>query len=117
MQLSSNPTEGERLKSSFRGAELSLPAEVDLEAVATVLRSIQPMIDLNDGYVLLYKRLSNRWFQWPRLEVELRMLDQQSFRWLMIIERLQDICAGQGFLFLDPPAFLVSFPIIPDGLF
>ena len=41
VQLASNPTEGERLKISFRGAELSLPAEVDLEAVAAVLRSIQ----------------------------------------------------------------------------
>lgn len=36
-----------------------------------------------DGYVLLYKRLSNGWFQWPRLETELRLLDHQSFRWLM----------------------------------
>lgn len=41
VQLASNPTEGERLKISFRGAELSLPAEVDPEAVAAVLRSIQ----------------------------------------------------------------------------
>ena len=36
-----------------------------------------------DGYVLLYKRLSNGRFQWPRSETELRLLDAQSFRWLM----------------------------------
>lgn len=36
-----------------------------------------------DGYILLYKRLSNGKFQWPRSEAELRQLDPQSFRWLM----------------------------------
>lgn len=36
-----------------------------------------------DGYVLIYKRLSNGRFQWPRSEEQLRRLDPQSFRWLM----------------------------------
>lgn len=36
-----------------------------------------------DGYVLLYKRLNNGAFQWPRTEQELRLLDARSFRWLM----------------------------------
>ena len=36
-----------------------------------------------DGYILLYKRLSNGRFQWPRSEAELKRLDPQSFRWLM----------------------------------
>ena len=36
-----------------------------------------------DGYLLLYKRLSNGSFQWPRTEAELRLLDPQTFRWLM----------------------------------
>ena len=36
-----------------------------------------------DGYILLYKRLSNGRFQWPRTEAELRLLDPQSFRWLV----------------------------------
>ena len=36
-----------------------------------------------DGYILLYKRLNNGRFQWPRSEEELRLLDSRSFRWLM----------------------------------
>jgi len=36
-----------------------------------------------DGYVLLYKRLNNGRFQWPRTAMELRQLDARSFRWLM----------------------------------
>lgn len=36
-----------------------------------------------EGYVLLYKGLSNGRFQWLRSEIELRLLDPQSFRWLM----------------------------------
>ena len=36
-----------------------------------------------DGYVLIYKRLTNGSFQWPRTETELRLLDARSFRWLM----------------------------------
>ena len=36
-----------------------------------------------DGYILLYKRLNNGRFQWPRNESELRKLDVQAFRWLM----------------------------------
>ncbi len=36
-----------------------------------------------DGYVLLYKRLNNGAFQWPRTAAELRLLDARSFRWLM----------------------------------
>ena len=35
-----------------------------------------------DGYVL-YKRLNNGRFQWPRSAEELRKLDAQAFRWLM----------------------------------
>lgn len=36
-----------------------------------------------DGYILLYKRLNNGRFQWPRSAAELRKLDTQAFRWLM----------------------------------
>jgi transposase len=36
-----------------------------------------------DGFVLLYKRLENGKFQWPRSEEELRPITWQQFRWLM----------------------------------
>lgn len=36
-----------------------------------------------DGFVLLYKRLENGSFQWPRNEVEVKKLTLQQFRWLM----------------------------------
>ena len=36
-----------------------------------------------DGFVLLYKRLNNGRFQWPRSKDELKLLTPQSFRWLM----------------------------------
>jgi transposase len=35
------------------------------------------------GYVLLYKRLNEKIFQWPRSEAELKQVTQQEFRWLM----------------------------------
>lgn len=36
-----------------------------------------------DSYILIYRRLTNGNFQWPRNESELRKLDARSFRWLM----------------------------------
>ena len=44
---------------------------------------IKALYRTGDGYVLLYKRLSNGKFHWTRSEAELRLLDSQSFRWLM----------------------------------
>ena len=35
------------------------------------------------GYVLLYKRLQEKRFQWPRNGQALKQLTQQEFRWLM----------------------------------
>lgn len=36
-----------------------------------------------DGFVLLYKRLENGRFQWPRNEAEARAITPQQYRWLM----------------------------------
>lgn len=36
-----------------------------------------------DGFVLLYKRLENGKFRWPRDESECRPITWQEFRWLM----------------------------------
>ena len=35
------------------------------------------------GYILLYKRLTEKRFQWPRSEKDLKKLTLQEFRWLM----------------------------------
>jgi len=44
---------------------------------------IKALLWCGDGYILLYKRLTNGRFQWPRSHAELRGLSEQSFRWLM----------------------------------
>lgn len=36
-----------------------------------------------DGFILLYKRLENGSFRWPRDETELKPITWQQFRWLM----------------------------------
>lgn len=36
-----------------------------------------------DGWLLLYKRLQQGRFQWPRTEAEVKSLTPQQFRWLM----------------------------------
>ena len=36
-----------------------------------------------DGFLLLYKRLDNGAFRWPRTETEARLLTQQEIRWLL----------------------------------
>jgi len=47
------------------------------------------------GYVLLYKRLTEKRFQWPRNAQELKRLSPQEFRWLM--EGLE-ICQKKAFV-------------------
>jgi len=37
----------------------------------------------SDGFLLLYKRLENGKFQWPRTPQEVRTMSPQQFRWLM----------------------------------
>ena len=36
-----------------------------------------------DGFLLLYKRLENGRFKWPKNEVEVRQLNEQEVRWLL----------------------------------
>lgn len=43
-----------------------------------------------DGFVLLYKRLENGRFQWPRSQEEVRQISEQEFRWL-----LEGLCIDQ----------------------
>lgn len=36
-----------------------------------------------DGFLLLYKRLDNGQFNWPKTQDEVRQLSRQQFRWLL----------------------------------
>ena len=36
-----------------------------------------------DGYLLLYKRFQEGKLQWPRNTEEMKLLDEQQYRWLM----------------------------------
>lgn len=44
---------------------------------------IKALIWEGDGFTLLYKRLAEGKFQWPRNAEELRPITWQQFRWLM----------------------------------
>ena len=44
---------------------------------------IKALLWEGDGFLLLYKRLENGKFQWPRKEDELKPITWQQFRWLM----------------------------------
>lgn len=44
---------------------------------------IKALIYEGDGFILLYKRLVNGKFQWPRSEQEVKNLTPQQYRWLM----------------------------------
>lgn len=44
---------------------------------------IKALLWEGDGFVLLYKRLENGVFQWPRSEAECRPITWQQVRWLL----------------------------------
>ncbi|HIT89922.1 MAG TPA: IS66 family insertion sequence element accessory protein TnpB [Candidatus Merdenecus merdavium] len=44
---------------------------------------IKALLWEGDGFLLLYKRLENGRFQWPRNEEEVRRITPQEFRWLL----------------------------------
>lgn len=44
---------------------------------------IKGLLFEGDGFLLLYKRLENGRFQWPRNEAEMKALTPQQYKWLM----------------------------------
>ena len=59
---------------------------------------IKGLVWEGDGFLLLYKRLDNGKFQWPRNETEARLLTEQQTRWLLEglkIEQPQAIREGK----------------------
>ena len=45
--------------------------------------SIKALLWEEDGFVLLYKRLENGKYKWPRNSEEAKLITNQEFRWLM----------------------------------
>ncbi|EGC04390.1 IS66 family insertion sequence element accessory protein TnpB [Ruminococcus albus] len=44
---------------------------------------IKALLWEEDGFVLLYKRLENGKYKWPRDRVEAKQITKQEFRWLL----------------------------------
>lgn len=44
---------------------------------------IKALVYEGDGFLLLYKRLADGNFQWPRSRDEVKRIDMRQFRWLM----------------------------------
>lgn len=64
---------------------------------------IKGLVWESDGYLLLYKRLVQGSFQWPRSEPEVKNLTRQQFRWLM--EGLT-ITPKKAVKQMDPPEYI-----------
>lgn len=61
------------------------PGEKDILFLFCGSRSdrIKGLVFEGDGYLLLYKRLSNGRFQWPRNKQEAMSISQEQFEWMM----------------------------------
>ena len=58
---------------------------------------IKALLYEGDGFVLLYKRLVDGRFQWPRSESEIKDLTIQQYRWLMDgLQIVQKTAISQG---------------------
>ena len=66
---------------------------------------IKALLWEKDGFVLLYKRLENGSFRWPRHENDLKSISRQQFRWLMeglsIEQKSVIFPAGKGGFLLE----------------
>lgn len=79
------------LRRSIDGLAAIVQAQLELDPYSTALflfcgrRSdrIKGLLWEGDGFLLLYKRLENGKFQWPRTETEALLLTDQQKRWLL----------------------------------
>lgn len=79
------------LRRSIDGLAAIVQAQLKLDPYSTVLflfcgrrcDRIKGLLWEGDGFLLLYKRLDNGRFQWPRNETEALLLTPQQIRWLL----------------------------------
>ena len=79
------------LRRSIDGLATIVKAQLQLDPYSSALflfcgrRSdrIKGLLWEGDGFLLLYKRLDNGRFQWPRNETQARLLTEQQTRWLL----------------------------------
>lgn len=79
------------LRRSIDGLATIVQAQLQLDPYSTALflfcgrrcDRIKGLLWEGDGFLLLYKRLDNGKFQWPRNEMEALLLTTQQRRWLL----------------------------------
>lgn len=79
------------LRKSIDGLALEIQLEFDMDPLQNCLflfcgkrrDRIKGLLWQKDGFLLLYKRLDNGKFQWPRNNKELKEITQQQYRWLL----------------------------------
>lgn len=79
------------LRRSIDGLAAIVQAQLQLDPYSTALflfcsrrcDRIKGLLWEGDGFLLLYKRLENGKFQWPRNETEALLLSAQQRRWLL----------------------------------
>jgi len=79
------------LRRSIDGLAMIVQSQLQLDPFSTALflfcgrrrDRIKGLLWEGDGFLLLYKRLDNGQFQWPRNETEARLLTPQQTRWLL----------------------------------
>ena len=79
------------LRRSIDGLASIIQGQLNLEPFSTALflfcgrrrDRIKGLLWESDGFLLLYKRLDNGCFQWPRSEMEAKLLTPQQVRWLL----------------------------------
>ncbi len=79
------------LRRSIDGLASIIQGQLNLDPFSTALflfcgrrrDRIKCLLWESDGFLLLYKRLDNGCFQWPRSEMEAKLLTPQQVRWLL----------------------------------
>ena len=79
------------LRRSIDGLAMIIQGQLRLDSFSSALflfrgrrrDRIKGLLWEGDGFLLLYRRLDNGQFQWPRNEIEARLLTPQQTRWLL----------------------------------